>query len=51
MRLLNHNFPNVEEKKRGRSWRNADTTKTVMRPNISLVTKGLAQKHLCQGPD
>lgn len=53
MRLLNHNFP--EEKKRGRSWRNANIVgnnlKTVMRPNTSLVTKGLAQKHLCQGPD
>lgn len=53
MRLLNHNFP--EEKKRGRSWSNANIVgnnlKTVMRPNTSLVTKGLAQKHLCQGPD
>lgn len=55
MRLLNHNFLNVKVKKRERCWRNADIVgnnlKTVMRPNTSLVTEGLAQKQLCQGPD
>lgn len=28
-----------------------NSLKTVMRLNTSLVTKGLAQKHLCQRPD
>lgn len=55
MRLLDHNFLNVKENKRGRSWSNADIVgnnpKTVMRPNTTLVTKGLAQKHFCQEPD
>lgn len=57
MTLLNHNFLNVKEKKGGerRSWSNADiegnNLNPVLRPNTSLVTKGLAQRHLCQGPD